>query len=338
MHKTTHVVATVTGIPRGGRTPKAYDVRRRAELDIPDIPEADIVPVVTIENRMGGRLIGRAPEGEAPVNPQFGGRPTQWDLIAGPGPQIYSGYLREGQVEGRAFNSLVLRIGQLDDHGLRDDVPPMREVQTDDTDEKLAQAAAAAALTGYVAGRGYLVRADEPYIIVDESHGRYSGITIYDGWQGGHGYNGFRLDQLEDAIACARGLGATEADVRHVRENLSITVHAPERLRFDPPRSALLRAASVLKSALSSKVHVLPMAKAVAWLQLRDAMERESRNGTVDPYAFLEEVRSAHDHLISEIDITQREKHLLRTAIEAAEAISPAALEDPEGELAGFNI
>lgn len=327
---TANVVAEIVGRPMGARRNRTLHVLTRAEVEVPDVRESDLLPVASVALARGLGYVSRAGEGI----PR--GEAVYKEYFSLGGERIFCGFAEDPSPYHAAMNLLELPPLPM---GTIDALPIMKETSRDGTAATLAEAAKAASGLGHLAGRGFLVPAREPYIVVLAPAGYYHSLgveTVPDGVTDNR--RRFRIDRLDDAVAYARSVGATDADVAEIRRDIEITVHDPARLRFDPVRAELLGAAYRIYADCRNILHRLPTEKVVAWLALRDAWEDRMASGDFDPLTLVGPTRHAHDLLIGEGTLDERARRDIADAIAAAEAIAPRLDLSSEAELAGLGL
>lgn len=325
MHLSTRITAKVTGVPRGGRTEKAFYTRVRAEVEVPDISPADLRTVATVSAPHGMTMVFRALRDEyQPIRPldQAERRPfnlTYYTLEAG-GLFDRISFPPEG-TERDAWIGHVLLDLPYGTERPSDTLAPMRSVTSDDGAAMLARAAAAASRTGHLEGLGFLVPARPMQIVVelntDESYHCFG--MKYVGERDDGSMDCFGLEEFEEAIAFARERGATEADIAAIRANLVVDVKLPHRTGFDSVLWRGVAAINALYRDCRKTLHNLPLEKIVAWTKMRDAWDTYHRGETpID--RVLVRARLVADLMLHDGYLSAREKRQIPECLAAMEA------------------
>lgn len=324
---TANLTTKLTGVPRGARKTREIYVRRRAEIEIRDLPPANIMTVATVTTPERHSWVGKAmPLWRGDLRRMVFGEPQVFTLMTDGGPLLFGGFGRipEDERERDRFVAFKLLGLPYETSDVAREIPEMRSVESDDTQAIFAAAARAAARLGHVEGKGITVPAQDMYLKIDmDEHGDYESISLQRQQEiDGGSFNCFRLDQYEEAILHAREHGATDADVAIIRENLEVNVVNPGLLRFDPVESRGRAAIRMLYREYRKELHKLPLSEIAVWTYLRDAWLAH-QDGKADLAGAVAAARQVHDLLLDKGPFTDRGKRLIADGLAGLERTFP---------------
>lgn len=275
---TVHYPSSIDAVLAGKRNPERISVWRRVEVDVNDYAGsvAPAAQVTVVGEAAYATWFDQAYEAG---KDNLGRTVRRYHVTDGPGlyVEVGDGAAVDALANDRsAYYAVFGRTKLHESLKVFEHMPDIRRIVRDwgpDQDADIVRRAADC----FVSGGRLFKPAREPFFHVEVSgNGKFAGFRLatWNEPDPNGQFRSFRLDCLDDALACAAGVGASPVQVERMRAKFSVRIDRPVQLLFHPARSHLVAAAKCMIDGHKEVLSQLPFEKLVIWGRLRDGYLR----------------------------------------------------------------